>query len=162
MNCRTSFLGSSVIAGLLFTTAVAGASADASPPSSGPQAEGRAKATLEKVVARVKAVGRQKAFGEFIARKPPFQDREADVVCVDNHRVVMAHSGFATYVGSGHFYKDVDGKLLAPTIWEAAAKGAGTLRFTIRDEESNNLPEKKIGFFRRIKDDVCGVVTRAS
>jgi len=154
-------VGPSVVAGLLFTAAVAGASA-ASPPGPVPPAEARAKATLEKVVARVKAGDRQKAFGEFIARKPPFHDREADVVCVDSHRVVVAHSGFATYVGSGHFYKDVDGKLLASAIWEAAAKGAGTLRFTIRDEESNNLPEKKIGFFRRIKDDVCGVVTRAS
>ena len=114
---------------------------------------------LSKVVARVKAGDRAQAFFDFTARRPPFFDGDTYVVCVDSQAVVVAHGGFPTYVGSGSFFKDVDGRLMAPVIREAAAKGDGTLRYVIRDEETNNAVEHKVGVFTRIDDDVCGVVT---
>ena len=117
------------------------------------------KAMLAKVVARVKAGQRAQAFLDFTARRTPFFDGDMYVVCVDAGDVVVAHGGFPTYVGSGAFFKDVNGRLMAPVIRDAAAKGDGTLRYTIRDEETNNVVEKKMGVFTRIDDDVCGVVT---
>ena len=47
---------------------------------------------------------------------------------------------------------------MPPVILEAVATGAGVMRYTIRNEETNNTVEPKVGYFRRIKDDVCGVV----
>jgi hypothetical protein len=125
------------------------------------QTEGRAKAMLGKVIAHVKTVGRKQAFFEFTARKRPFFDRDLYVVCVDAHLVVVAHGGFPTYVGAANFFKDVNGKLMAPAIWDSATKGDGTVRYTIRDDESNNVVERKIGVFKRVKNDVCGVVAHA-
>jgi hypothetical protein len=121
----------------------------------------KAKPMLAKVVAHAKAVDRKQAFFAFTARKRPFFERDLYVVCVDAHLVVVAHGGFPTYVGSANFFKDVDGRLMAPVIWDAATKGDGTVRYTIRDDESNNVVERKIGFFKRVKDDVCGVVAHA-
>ena len=116
---------------------------------------------LEKVVAHVKTAGRQEAFADFTARRKPFFDRDLYVVCVDAHLVVVAHGGFATYVGSSGFFKDMNGKLVPPSIWQVGTKGGatgGTLRYTIKDDETNNLVEHKIGFFRRVGQDVCGVI----
>ena len=117
---------------------------------------------LEKVVAHLDKVGPKNALFEFTARRAPFYYRDLYVVCVDSHRVVTAHGGFPTYVGSNAFFKDVDGKLLAPALWEAATKGDGTVRYTIRGDETNNVVEHKIAFVKRTKDDVCGVVAHDS
>jgi hypothetical protein len=120
--------------------------------------EAKAKAMLGKVIAHAKAVDRKQAFFEFTARRRPFFERDLYVVCVDAHLLVVAHGGFPTYVGSASFFKDASGTLMAPVIWDAATKGDGAVRYTIRDDESNNTVERKIGFFKRVKDDVCGVV----
>jgi hypothetical protein len=121
------------------------------------------KAALAEVVAHVKSAGRQKAFSDFTARKPPFfdNDRFRYVVCVDSKLVVVAHAGFPTYVGSAEFFRDAGGKLVPPIIWAAATKGDGTVRYSIRSDETNNKAENRIGVFQRIKDDVCGIVARA-
>jgi hypothetical protein len=132
--------------------------ATAPAPAPDAKTEAKAKAMLGKVIAHVKTVGRKQAFFEFTARKRPFFDRDLYVVCVDAHLVVVAHGGFPTYVGSANFFKDVNGKLMAPAIWDSATKGDGTVRYTIRDDESNNVLERKLGVFKRIKNDVCGVV----
>jgi len=54
------------------------------------------KAALAQVVAHIKSVGRQQAFLDFTARRPPFYDgeRQRYVVCVDEKRVVVAHGGY--------------------------------------------------------------------
>jgi cytochrome c len=151
-----------VVAAMLVLPAMTAFAAPAKPaPRTPADAQVEAKTMLAKAVARVKAAGRQQAFGEFTARKAPFFTANLYVVCVDVRRVVVAHGGFATYVGSAQFFKDKDGKLMPPAIWEAVTKGDGTLRYTIRDDETNNTVVQKIGFFKRIKDDVCGVVAHA-
>lgn len=137
------------------------AQAAGEPPAAPPPVHGtiaQAKSMLAKVAARVKAIGRQRAFFEFTARRPPFFEGDLYVVCLDERRVVVAHGGFPTYVGSGDFFKDADGRRLASVIWEALKNGADTVRYTIKDDETNNVAEPKIGFFRRIKSDVCGVI----
>jgi len=122
------------------------------------------KAALAQVVAHIKSAGRQQAFLDFTARRPPFFDQERNryVVCLDAKRVVVAHGGFATYVGSSEFFRDASGKLLPPLIWDAVTSGGGVLRYEIRSDETNNKVEKKSGLFQRIKDDVCGIVARSS
>jgi hypothetical protein len=117
------------------------------------------KAMLAKVVARVKSGDRAQAFFDFTARRAPYFEENAYVVCVDARDIVVAHGGFPTYVGAGSFFKDVNGRLMAPVVRDAAIKGDGTLRYTMQDEETNNAVEHKIGIFTRIGDDVCGVVT---
>ena len=118
------------------------------------------KAMLSKVVARVKSGDRADAFAEFTARRPPFYDGDHYVVCVDAGGIVVAHGGFPTYVGAGSFFKDVNGRVMAPVVRDAAGKGDGSLRYAIQDEETNHAVEHKIGLFARIGDDVCGVVGR--
>jgi hypothetical protein len=122
------------------------------------------KAALAQVVAHLRSAGRQQAFMDFTARRPPFYDGDGHryVVCVDAKRVVAAHGGFATYVGSSEFFQDASGKVMPPLIWAAVTKGDGTLRYDIRSDETNNKVEKKVGLFQRIKDDVCGIVARAT
>ena len=147
------------VAVLVSASALWSAAASCAPGAkSNRAASAQAKAMLPKVVTRVKAGDRAQAFADFTARRPPFFDRGLYVVCVDARAVVVAHGGFPTYVGSESFFKDVNGRLLAPVIRDAAAQGDGALRYTIRDEETNNVVEHKIGFFVRIGDDVCGVV----
>ena len=65
-------------------------------------------------------------------------------------------------MGSDSFFKDMDGKNMAVEIWKAAAKGDASVRYTLRDDETNNAVEHKIGLFRRINDDVCGAVAHES
>jgi hypothetical protein len=122
------------------------------------------KAALAQVVAHIKSVGRQQAFLDFTARRPPFYDADHQryVVCVDEKRVVVAHGGFATYVGASNFFQDASGKVMAPLIWAAVTNGDGTLRYDIRSDETNNKLEKKSARFQRIKDDVCGIVARVA
>lgn len=122
------------------------------------------KAALAQVVAHIKSVGRQQAFLDFTARRPPFYDgeRQRYVVCVDQKRVVVAHGGFATYVGASGFFQDASGKVMAPLIWTAVTSGDGTLRYDVRSDETNNKLEKKSARFQRIKDDVCGIVARVA
>jgi len=134
-------------------------SCSATPKSTKPPAPD-AKAMLSKVVARAKSGDRREAFAEFTARRPPFYDGDHYVVCVDAGGIVVAHGGFPTYVGAASFFKDVNGRLMAPAILDAAGKGDGSLRYAIQDEETNHAVEHKIGLFARIGDDVCGVVGR--
>lgn len=121
------------------------------------------KAALAEVAAHIKSVGRQQAFLDFTARRPPFFDNVGNryVVCVDAKRVVVAHGGFPTYVGSSEFFQDAGGKVMSPLIWNAVTKGDGTLSYDVRSDETNNKVEKKVGLFQRIKDDVCGIVARS-
>jgi hypothetical protein len=147
---------------LLATTAAA---APAKPPEVKPP-EGKPietkpadpRAMLAKVVKHVKTVGRKQAFFEFTARKPPFFEAGTYVVCIDTKHVVVAHGGFPTYVGSASLFKDKDGTMMPPAIWNAVTKGDGVVRYTIRGDETNNTVEQKVGYFARIKGDVCGVV----
>src|SRR5437868_2731904 len=88
-------------------------SCSATPKATRPPAPD-AKAMLSKVVARVKAGDRTEAFAELTARRPPFYDGDHYVVCVDAGGIIVAHGGFPTYVGAGSFFKDVNGRVMAP------------------------------------------------
>jgi hypothetical protein len=149
------------------TVANAAPTPDASPPPAPPVAPAEPHGTLEearamlgKAVPHVKKVGPKDALFDFTARRSPFFYRDLYVVCVNEHRVVTAHGGFPTYVGSDAFFKDVDGKLLAPVFWEAAAKkkGPASVRYAIRMDETNNVTERKVAMVERVGDQVCGVV----
>jgi cytochrome c len=129
--------------------AAAAAQAKATPPE--------AKALLDKVVAHVKKVGRKKAFFEFTARRAPFDRLDLYVVCIDPGHTVVAHGGFPTYVGSSGLFLDMKGNNVGLAILDAPAKGNGVLRYTIRNLENYKI-DQKVGYFRTIGSDVCGVV----
>ena len=116
-----------------------------------------AKAMLAKAVAHVKEVGRKQAFADFTAKKPPFSDRDLYVVCLASDHTVAAHGAFPAYVGSPvDVLKDADGKNLGQAIWDAATKDNGEVRYPMRNPMTGKV-ERKVGFFQKIGDDVCGV-----
>ena len=144
-----------ILVGLGALWSTASCSPTRKPPSVAPPDP---KAMLSKVVAHVKAGDRAQAFADFTARRSPFFDRGLYVVCVDVRGVVVAHGGFPTYVGSDSFFQDVKGRVMAPVVRDAAAKGDGTLRYAIGGDETDGVVQHKVGSFTRIGDDVCGVV----
>jgi cytochrome c len=153
--CRPAMVGSLCAATLALALAAGLTGAAGAAGERGTPAE--AKAMLAKAVAHVKSVGRQQAFLDFTARKSPFFDRDLYVVCLASNHTVAAHGGFATYVWmTADVIADAGGKKLEPAIWNAATKGKGELRYRMLDP-LNNKVENKIGFFKKVGDDVCGV-----
>jgi signal transduction histidine kinase len=145
-----SFLSSATLALALVVSAVAIAAEARGTPA-------EAKAMLVKAVAHVKSAGHKQAYADFTARKPPFFDRDLYVVCLGGNHTVAAHGGFPKFVGSQtDVLKDADGKNLGQAIWDAATKGTGEVRYPMRNPITNKV-ERKVGFFQKVGDDVCGV-----
>ena len=75
-----------------------GLSAVAAPPEFGTVAE--AVAMADRAVARIKAVGAQKAYQDFTAGAPGFRDRDLYVVVYDLSGRVLAHGSNPRMVGN--------------------------------------------------------------
>jgi len=137
-------------------TPEANASPAVQPSGRGTPAE--AKAMMLKAVEHYNAVGRTKALADFTAMKSPFGDRDLYVVCIGSNHKITANGGFAQYVGvSSDVWKDADGKSLGQAIWNAAWEpGEGTVQYKWINPVSH-VTEKKIGFFKKVGEDVCGV-----
>jgi cytochrome c len=116
-----------------------------------------AKAMLAKAVAHYKEVGRTQALADFNAKKAPFGDRDLYVFCLGPDRIQVANGGFPSVVGkSADTQKDANGKPLGKAIWDAASKGAGSVRYRWYNPVST-LFERKVAFAQKVGDDVCGV-----
>jgi cytochrome c len=116
-----------------------------------------AKAMLAKAVAHYKEVGRTQALADFNAKKAPFGDRDLYVFCLGPDRIEVANGGFPSVVGkSADTQKDANGKPLGKAIWDAASKGAASVRYRWYNPVSTMF-ERKIAFVQKVGDDVCGV-----
>lgn len=117
-----------------------------------------AKAMMLKAVDHYNTVGRTKALADFTAMKSPFGDRDLYVVCIGSNHKITANGGFAQYVGvSSDVWKDADGKSLGQAIWNAAwDSGEGTVEYKWINPVSH-LVEKKVGYFKKVGEDICGV-----
>lgn len=116
-----------------------------------------AKALLAKAVAHYKAVGRKQALDDFTRKKAPFVDRDLYVACIGPDHTITANGGFNSMVGrSADVVKDADGKALGKALWDAAAKGEGSVRYRWLNPVSARV-EPKISFARKVGVDVCVV-----
>jgi len=117
-----------------------------------------AKAMLLKAIAHYQSAGRKQALADFTAKKPPFEDRDLYVVCIDADHRLIANGAFPEAVGtSGDTLVDVDGKGVATAAWEVVrSKGENAVRYRWINPRTRNL-ELKTAFFAKVGDDVCGV-----
>ena len=141
-------------------------SSDAAPessasPASNPSGRGtpeEARAMMLKAIDHYNAEGRTKALADFTAMKSPFGDRDLYVVCIGANHKITANGGFAQFVGaSADVLKDADGKSLGQAIWDAAwNSGEGTVEYKWMNPVSH-ITEPKIGYFKKVGEDICGV-----
>ena len=116
-----------------------------------------AKAMLAKAVAHYKKVGRTQAVADFNAKKAPFFDRDLYVFCLAPDHTQIANGGYPSLVGrTADTVTDDAGKPMGKALWEAAAKGAGSVRYKWYNPVSTYL-EKKTAFVQKAGDDLCGV-----
>jgi cytochrome c len=106
-------------AALLF--AFASVPAQAQDKSNGTAAE--ATAMVEKAIAHIKKVGREKAFADFDNKKGAFTDRDLYVVVYDTKGKVLAHGANEKMIGKDLIdLRDNDGKYFVKERVEMMAK----------------------------------------
>jgi cytochrome c len=118
-----------------------------------------AKSMLAKAVAHYKIVGANRALADFTGKLAPFNDRDLYVVCIGPDLKITASGGFPEYVGlsADIFLKDADGNSIAQKGWDVAMlKGEGEIHYNWFNP-ATLFVEKKITFFARTGDNVCGV-----
>jgi hypothetical protein len=117
-----------------------------------------AKAMLAKAIAHYRTVGRKQAFADFTGKKAPFGDRDLYVFCIGPDRVIVANGGYPSFVGSSaDILKDADGKPLGKALLDAGSReGGGSVEYAHINPVSH-LPESKVAFVQKAREDVCGV-----
>ena len=99
-----------------------GIPATAQDKSKGTAAE--ATAMVDKAIAHIKKVGREKAFADFSSKKAPWVDRDLYVVVYDMKGKVLAHGSNEKMVGKEVIdLRDNDGKYFVKERVEMMSKG---------------------------------------
>lgn len=116
-----------------------------------------AQAMLEKAIAHYKQAGRTQALSDFNKKMPPFADRDLYVVCLAADHKIIANGGFPHLIGSSaDQLKDADGQPLGTSLWGAAGKGEGSVRYRWMSPLTGKT-EPKISFVQKAGDDICVV-----
>ena len=106
-----------------FVLAFATPAALAQDKSKGTRAE--ATAMVDKAIAHIKKVGRDKAFADFNNKSGPFTDRDLYVVVYDIKGKVLSHGANEKMIGKDVIdLRDVDGKYFVRERVEMMSKGA--------------------------------------
>lgn len=85
-----------------------------------------ATAMVEKAIAHIKKVGRDKAFADFNNKNGPFTDRDLYVVVYDLKGKVLAHGANEKMIGKDLIdLRDSDGKYFVKERVEMMSKGPG-------------------------------------
>jgi signal transduction histidine kinase len=118
-----------------------------------------AKALLAKALAHVKAVGKDKAYADFMTKPGPWVDRDLYITVFDFSGKTLAHGANARLVGKDNLnMQDANGKFHVKERLEIAkAKGKGQQEFAFLNPMTKQI-ESKVMFFERIDDIVvaCG------
>ena len=139
--------------GLLLSGVVLSWSASATAAQRGTPAE--AKAMLAKAIAHYASVGRKQALADFTGRKVPFFDRDLYVVCLGADDTVVAHGGYATFVGqSVDLLRDAERKPLGRALWAAAGAANNSVQYVSLNPVSNKA-EPKVSFVQKAGNDLC-------
>ena len=118
-----------------------------------------ARAMLAKAIAHVKAVGKDKAFADFMLKPGPWVDRDLYITVFDLSGKTLAHGANARLVGKDNInMQDANGKYHVKERLEIAkAKGKGQQEFAFLNPMTKQI-EPKVMFFEKVDDVViaCG------
>ena len=118
-----------------------------------------ARAMLAKAIAHVKAVGKDKAFADFMQKPGPWVDRDLYITVFDMSGKTLAHGANARLVGKDNInMQDANGKFHVKERLEIArAKGKGQQEFAFLNPMTKQI-EPKLMFFEKVDDIViaCG------
>ena len=134
-----------------------GMPAAAQDKSKGTAAE--ATAMVQKAIAHIKKVGREKAFADFTSKQPPWVDRDLYVVVYDMKGKVLAHGANDKMVGRDVLeLRDNDGKYFVKERVEMMSKGAdakGWQDYKFMNPVSKQIEPKSM-FIHRFEDLIVG------
>lgn len=118
-----------------------------------------ATAMVEKAIAHIRRVGRERAFADFNARKGAFADRDLFVVVCDLKGEVLAHGANTRMVGTQQFdLRDSDGRYVVRERVEMMASGPdarGWQDYAFMDPVTRHI-EPKAMYLRRCGDFMVG------
>ena len=134
-----------------------GAPATAQDKSKGTSAE--ATAMVDKAIAHIKKVGREKAFADFSSKKAPWVDRDLYVVVYDMKGKVLAHGANEKLIGKDVIdLRDNDGKYFVKERVEMMSKGPeakGWQDYKFMNPVSRQIEPKQM-YLRRFEDLIVG------
>jgi len=125
------------------------------------QSKGTAKeatAMVEKAIAHIKKVGREKAFADFDNPKGGFVDRDLYVVVYDLKGKVLAHGANAKMIGKDMIdLRDVDGKYFVKERVEMMAKpdAKGWQDYKFMNPTTSAIEPKSM-YLQRFEDLIIG------
>lgn len=118
-----------------------------------------AKALLGKALAHIKAVGKDKAYADFMTKPGPWVDRDLYITVFDMTGKTLAHGSIPKLVGKDNInLQDANGKFHIKERMEIAkTKGKGQQEFAFLNPVSKQI-EPKLMYFERQDDIVvaCG------
>jgi cytochrome c len=116
-----------------------------------------AKTLMNKAVAYVKAVGKEKAFAEFTNKQGKFIDRDLYIFAVDLKGLTLAHGGNEKLVGKDLYgLKDADGKPFIQNFIEVAkTKGSGWVDYKWQNPLTKKI-ENKSTYVHKVDDYFLG------
>ena len=142
------------LAALLFAFGIPAAAQDKS--------KGTAKeavAMVEKAVAHIKKVGREKAFADFNNKSGPFTDRDLYVVVYDLNGKVLSHGANEKMIGRDVIeLRDTDGKYFVKERVEMMSKGPnanGWQDYKFMNPVSKQIEPKQM-YLQRFEDIIVG------
>jgi signal transduction histidine kinase len=147
----------------IFTAAIAafmlafGLNVHAQDKSKGTAAE--ATAMVDKAIAYIKKVGRDKAFADFSSKKAPWVDRDLYIVVYDMKGKVLAHGSNEKMIGKDMIdLRDNDGKYFVKERVEMMSKGPdakGWQDYKFMNPVSSQIEPKSM-YLRRFEDLIVG------
>ena len=134
-----------------------GMPAAAQDKSKGTAAE--ATAMVEKAIAHIKKVGREKAFADFSSKQPPWKDRDLYVVVYDLKGKVLAHGSNEKMINKDVLeLRDNDGKYFVKERVEMMSKSPdakGWQDYKFMNPVSRQIEPKQM-YLRRFEDVIVG------
>jgi len=118
-----------------------------------------ATAMVDKAIAHIKKVGRDKAFADFNNKQGPFTDRDLYVVVYDMKGKVLAHGANEKMIGKDVIeLRDSDGKYFVKERVEMMSKGPnakGWQDYKFMNPVSRQIEPKQM-YLRRFEDVIVG------
>jgi len=118
-----------------------------------------ATAMVDKAVAHIKKVGREKAFADFSSKKAPWVDRDLYIVVYDMKGKVLAHGSNEKMIGKDMIdLRDNDGKYFVKERVEMMSKGPtakGWQDYKFMNPVSRAIEPKSM-YLQRYEDLIVG------
>lgn len=118
----------------------------------------QAKAWVERAVAHIKAVGKDRAFADFSRKDGDFVQGELYIFCYAKDGTNLAHGGNPAFVGENLLHvKDPDGfEVNAEIIKLGLSQGTGWIDFKWPNPVSKKVEQKRAYVIKVDDQTVCG------